>query len=330
MTPVVSIDLGILTPISVGEFVAACAIASAAVFSIIALVSNRASLERLAKSGSSPSPEDSSAIRLNPSKVSEVSTKLIGVSLVAGLALYSDYWPTYLAAIFIIATIITEQSFLEKLAAIIMRNDAFFRYETSKLSLNEIKEKVAQEIVEDNEENIGDKKPEESSEGTTSPTQQRPDESLTDALSRIYITHTDAYIIEELALSFAERMMGPIERNIRVSKVNTGSLILDGLIRGRQESDAVIDVRMISGSSSRQKWRSIIMRFSRQLSAYTEITGRKAMGTLLVVFPDKLVNRDLLVEEFNRSQFQPMSLLLTDLQEIGYESSVKAEGKPNE
>ena len=75
--------------------------------------------------------------------------KITGVLFVVGLALGArDPW-IFAIAIFIVATMITSQDFLEKLAALVMRNGKYFDYLIAKASASEVEEKTKRELDRD-------------------------------------------------------------------------------------------------------------------------------------------------------------------------------------
>ena len=55
-------------------------------------------------------------------------TRIFVLMFIFSIALFSNHWATYFAALFIIATTITELEFLERLAAIIRGSKHYFDY----------------------------------------------------------------------------------------------------------------------------------------------------------------------------------------------------------
>lgn len=77
------------------------------------------------------------------------SIKLVGSLMVLALAFAANSSGVYGLAIFIIATLVTDLDFLEKIAAIFWRNDKYWEYRAGRASASEIKEKRASEVVAD-------------------------------------------------------------------------------------------------------------------------------------------------------------------------------------
>lgn len=73
------------------------------------------------------------------------STRLLALLLVVGLALFSNHPATYFAALFIVATAVTELEFLQNLAAIIRGNKEYFQYKMEHLSKEQVEKKVEKE-----------------------------------------------------------------------------------------------------------------------------------------------------------------------------------------
>lgn len=107
----------------------------------------------------------------------ELIKKWGGCLIVFILALYSNNGFVYALAIFIIATIFTKLEFLENLAAIFWRQDAFWKYrikQTQSATDEEVESKVKREI----DENISDEIGEETSKVLESTKVSEPEKSL--------------------------------------------------------------------------------------------------------------------------------------------------------
>ena len=90
-------------------------------------------------------------------------TKLFSIMLVASLAFFSSHWATYFAAIFIVATAVTELEFLQNLAAIIRKDENYFKYKKEALSKAENIRRKAEEAIE---EEYTSEQPSETEEST--------------------------------------------------------------------------------------------------------------------------------------------------------------------
>lgn len=62
------------------------------------------------------------------SKLRSHMIRLSALMFISSIALFSNHWSTYFAALFIIATMVTELEFLERLAAIIRGSKPYFDY----------------------------------------------------------------------------------------------------------------------------------------------------------------------------------------------------------
>ncbi|SED78901.1 hypothetical protein SAMN04490185_4195 [Pseudomonas frederiksbergensis] len=76
------------------------------------------------------------------------SLRVLAIFIVAALALFGNHISVYFAAVFIIATAVTELEFLQTLAAIIRGNKEYFSYKTSTMSAEEKLRLVKAELDE--------------------------------------------------------------------------------------------------------------------------------------------------------------------------------------
>jgi hypothetical protein len=207
------------------------------------------------------------------------SLRLSAINFLAALALFSNYWVTYFAAIFIIATAVTELEFLHILAAIIRGDKNYFDFRREFLTHDEILRKARQdEVIEPSK-----LKPEgtENAESTPPPTTPRGSKS------RIA---TNAFHVEERALEWFEKEFSlPVQRYLRFSN-NQHAVEVDGIIQGKRgNTDTLIEVKWVrndppgTGAFSR-----IIDQVSRLAQRYNEITKRDAELILLLVVPERL------------------------------------------
>ncbi|AXJ01442.1 hypothetical protein CYPRO_2194 [Cyclonatronum proteinivorum] len=87
----------------------------------------------------------------------KVITQLLGSILVVSLALAANLHVVYVVSVFVVATLVTEILFLEKLAALIWNRKEFWAYLSGNASNEEVKAKTEQEISAEieKEENTG-------------------------------------------------------------------------------------------------------------------------------------------------------------------------------
>ncbi|MBT12503.1 MAG: hypothetical protein CMI02_10775 [Oceanospirillaceae bacterium] len=162
------------------------------------------------------------------------SLKLLALMIVSGLCLFANQPTTYFAALFIVATAVTELEFLQNLAAIIRGNKDYFSYKIEALSSEEKKEKIAKEQNIDLDSLTEDEK-EKITKGYIS-------DKTKNGIRR-------AYEVEEKALDEMEKYFGKeIKRNVRI-KSKMGSLELDGLIPSVVDdmiSEKIIEIKYLS------------------------------------------------------------------------------------
>ncbi|BDW94847.1 hypothetical protein MACH10_05320 [Thalassospira tepidiphila] len=189
--------------------------------------------------------------------------------VVVSLALFSSHWVTYFAAIFIVATAVTELEFLQNLAAIIRKDENYFNYKKEHLSYEEKMRRANDDTIDSDLVNyeIDDDK-----EKTTI------DLSNFNYSNRIHTMRLN-FDIEDKVLNYLEKEFGKIERGIRFSK-GVRRVEFDGVVVGAQgQHRLVIEV----------KWRRddeypftfilhSLRRFAERFDEFTEITGE---------FPDR-------------------------------------------
>lgn len=75
-------------------------------------------------------------------------TQLLGAILVVSISFSSDNDVVYIISVFVIATLVTELQFLEKIAALIWNRKEYWEYLTGKASKEDIEEKTRSEVDE--------------------------------------------------------------------------------------------------------------------------------------------------------------------------------------
>ncbi len=189
------------------------------------------------------------------------SFRVSAVVIVGSLAIFANHWATYFAAIFIIATAVTELEFLQNLAAIIRGDKHYFDYKTQQLDKNDVVEKARNDIR-----------------------LSLPTDDVKVATSRV----NEAVRIEELTLTKLESFYkNKISRNIKLLREGL-QVELDGLIkRGKKEEDTIIEVKILHSMDGIKRFLYFVPHIiEEQHSRYTEITGRDANVLLVVVVHD--------------------------------------------
>jgi hypothetical protein len=82
-------------------------------------------------------------------KRTDLAVKLTGTSLVLALAFASGSALTYAIGMFVVATLVTELEFLEKIAAIFWRSEPYFRYRLAIATNQDRQEKLTREVEAD-------------------------------------------------------------------------------------------------------------------------------------------------------------------------------------
>lgn len=158
--------------------------------------------------------------------------RLSAISFLAALAIFSNYWVTYFAAIFIIATAVTELEFLHILAAIIRGDKNYFDFRREFLTHDEALKKSQRDA---------------GIEGETSKIESSVKKQPAKALhisGRGRALATTAFRLEERALDWYEQKFGtPVQRYVRFIG-QSRSAEVDGFVEGRPGTpDTIIEIK---------------------------------------------------------------------------------------
>ena len=225
-------------------------------------------------------------------KLKTTALRIAAILMLAALSVFSSHWTTYFAAIFIIATAVTELEFLHILAAIIRGDKNYFDFRREFLTKEEALKKSADSLDD------GEKK--ESPIPETPPHQiVVPSESLP--------VHTNqrlqlAFQIESAALSWTERhLKRRLQRYVRLSS-STGVVELDGYAEGRfGKTDVIIETKWIRKPMHLLPIMSHTLdRMIDMYRQFTEVTKRDSELVLVFVVPSKEGIRDTLVEKIEK------------------------------
>lgn len=231
------------------------------------------------------------------------STRLFAISIVSGLALFANHWATYFAAIFIVATAVTELEFLQNLAAIIRKDPNYFNYQKEKLTRGET-------MLRTQKEELVDEIAEEDAVTGDSETKAGKDSSVLTPIAEIdvrEISHRQrlsiALGVEDNALKYiSKKYPESFEKHVRYKKASK-SVELDGIIYGKDGSaDKIVEIKWLRNRISVVNFtRFAVDRLRRDIGYYKEITGKNADGLLVLVFSNKEFLSDKLrsrLEEF--------------------------------
>lgn len=239
-------------------------------------------------------------------------TKLFSILVVASLSLFSSHWATYFAAIFIVATAVTELEFLQTLAAIIRKDKNYFDFKKEAISKEENLRRKAEETLEE-ELIVADE---------IKPNSNDYKIDLSDLLS---LSRPDlmrlSLNVEDKALNYLSNKYGEIERNVRFKK-NGYMAEFDGVISNKDGSTSKIFEIKFSRNPTHASFflMDSIKRSKSLLEKYTEITGSKAELHLIAV----LSTKDALSEQqkermFEKSREAGIFLTFLSLTDIGFE-----------
>lgn len=238
-------------------------------------------------------------------------TKLFSIILVTALSLFASHWTTYFAAIFIVATAVTELEFLQNLAAIIRKDKNYFDYKTETLTQSENIRRQAKDVIEQEYE----------AENLSVPT--GPDTKInladldkisTSALMKLH------YSIEEKALNFLSNRFGPIKSGVRFRK-GSESIEVDGVASGESgEENILFEIKWcINSRSLRQLILFGIKKCAKISRTYESITGNKPTVNLVLVTNQKTENvTTQFMESLNKTNESNINLIHLSLDEIGF------------
>jgi hypothetical protein len=241
-------------------------------------------------------------------------TKVFSILLVASLALFSSYWATYFAAIFIVATAVTELEFLQTLAAIIRKDKNYFDFKKEALSKEDNIRRKAEEALE--EELISS----ESDSGVA--TKGKIDLSTLLTLPRNEAMRL-SLDVEEKTLNYLEKENGNIERNVRFRK-NGSSVEFDGVIDKKGKSaNKIFEIKWTRNPDHFFPFIThSIRRSSDLIEKYSAITGNKADFQLVVILNTKTSAPPERVDKMNeRAKDAGITLNFLSLSEIGFDVS---------
>jgi hypothetical protein len=205
-------------------------------------------------------------------------TRLLAILLVVGLALFSNYWATYFAALFIVATAVTELEFLQNLAAILRGNKEYFQYKKEHLSNEQVEKKVEKE-----------QKQLAKDEKTAEPTVVQPPINV----RRIVDLEREA--IRRMEIHFGES----IERNVRIA-IGSRHFEFDGLIPSVVDdvkAEKLIEVKYLRSPKYFSQLVNTLPRIEHMAHAYMKARNKIAkLHLVLIVEGDERLNDKQLSE----------------------------------
>ncbi|OEF76584.1 hypothetical protein OA5_20820 [Vibrio cyclitrophicus 1F111] len=235
-------------------------------------------------------------------------TKLFAIMLVAAIALFSSHWGTYFAAIFIVATAVTELEFLQNLAAIIRKDENYFNYRKEALSREDAIKRKLQEEIEQELDSVPD---------TNEDNKYKIDLSQIQDLSRPDSMRL-SFDVEDKALSYASSEFGSIERGVRL-RTKGKSAEYDGL-KTTGEINQIFEVKWTRNNMSFPFMHHSIRRAAEIRERHKEITGKDPEVYLLLVTNTKTSLSEVQIDRLQATASeQNVSLRFYSLSEIGFD-----------
>jgi len=241
-------------------------------------------------------------------------TKLCSILIVTSLALFSSHGATYFAAIFIVATAVTELEFLQTLAAIIRKDKNYFDYKKESLSSEDNISRKAKEALEEELLTTSDE---------VGSTKSKIDLSTLLELSRPD-TMRLSLDIEDKSIIFLENKYGKIERNVRFRK-SSDLAEFDGVIETKGKNSKIFEIKWIRNPDFFYPFTSNSIRRTKDLvEKYRNITGVNAEIHLVVIINTKTsVSSSRIEKVHEKAREAGVILTLLSLSEVGFEVSHK-------
>ncbi len=195
---------------------------------------------------------------------------MAGLFLLMTLALFAENPYCYFAALFIVATAVTQLDFLQNLAAIIRGSKEYFEYQKEFLSRGEVEETVEKEVeeIEAAPVDIAEVQSERAVKASVESTNMSDSEF--------------ALLVQDYTFNFLEKKYGkPIQRNVRYMR--KGSVVeFDGVMQ-TEGIDLIFEIK----TSKRVFPASVLVHSAKQLVVavrkYQEITNRSASLRMILV-----------------------------------------------
>jgi hypothetical protein len=185
-------------------------------------------------------------------------TKLLGAIFVTGLCFAANNWTAYLVGIFIVATLVTELEFLEKLAAIFWNRKEYWEYLIKRASPKDIDRKLEQEVQEQQIENR-----EIQGEGPL----PAGNETM-----RAYAQFERA-VLDSLASPNGPLRLTKLHRNIQISGPNV-RIVVDAIGEAPGAS-YIVEVKF---ARRLREWQRVVEQLSRYANAYLVFTRQRGRG----------------------------------------------------
>jgi hypothetical protein len=210
----------------------------------------------------------------------EHALRLAGLFLLCSVALFANNGWCYFAAVFIIATAVTQLQFLQNLAAIIRGSKEFFDYQKEFLTQKEIEESTAREV----EEIEGPTEKEGEGEETRGTATIAAGRDVAITLDKAQLSMQQFYVIcEEYVFRFLERKYAQsIQRHIRYR--GKGMLTeFDGVMQS-DDKDTIFELKISRiRAAGLALLRHSLEPMVERVKAYRLLTKRRASLVMVLV-----------------------------------------------
>lgn len=240
-------------------------------------------------------------------------TKLFAIMIVVSLSFFASHWGTYFAAIFIVATAVTELDFLQNLAAIISKDKNYFEYRKEALSKEQNIKRKAEEVVEEEfKKTMKSQKSYRANDKTTVNINELID------LPRASIIRM-AFEVEDKALDFLSKTYSNIERGVRLSGAGE-HIDADGLIFDKKGPQEFFKIKWTRNA---RNVRMLIMHEVRKaqevFSQFQNITGSVPEYNLVIVVNESDdIQKDKWVKTLDKAAEANVKVRFLTLEEIGF------------
>jgi hypothetical protein len=263
---------------------------------------------------------------------SRLATQLLGSLLVVALSLYADNLATYIISVFVIATWVTELSFLEKLAALIWNRKEYWSFLMKTASKEEAKTKTEADIKAEIEKNRTEgpdeietvEETDEEPEGISEIESPKPELSSTELVQ-------NALRFEDDILNSLEEGQIPFQYGVFLKKVTITSgakkYIIDCIIETKNVH-YLIEIKYIQHPSSLRRATEQVNFYKVAYENYLKERNIKATVQPLIIVPST-VNISEHYRGIPISKFDINSKTISDLKQ-SYSDFILTASKNNE
>lgn len=236
--------------------------------------------------------------------------KVLGILLISGIAIFENNLYLYLLSIVIVAALFVNNNFLEKIVAIIIRNNEYFDYKIRELTETEKSEKIndkIKEIVGINE--VKNKKCIE----------VRADNKNRTAIEKNVEPRIFSYLrLVNLATIHLSRIYGHIlKKNIKII-VKNKTFVFDAIIVGR-EKDEVFEIKITPSTSSYKD-----LSYIDKIKEYSILAEKEVKITFVYIVSEAQIKSfqsslKKYIDTIAQEKFIEIDFIILTPEELGYE-----------